>query len=322
MQDVAAAPANGSVAAVWSELFKARLTALVVLTTTLGFYFGAREGMGGLLFWETLVATAMLASGAAALNQYIERDADALMTRTRTRPLPSGRIAPGTALQVGVALSIIGMLWLTFRVNPLTGLLGTLTLGSYLFVYTPLKRITTLNTLVGAVPGALPPLMGWTAATGELGAGGWALFTILFFWQLPHFMAIAWMYRDDYARGGFRMLPVVDPGGRRTGVTAVRHTVALMAFSLAPVALGLSGRWYAGVALVLGVAFLACAVVFAARLTRESARRLFLVSIVYLPVLLSVLVADRTPMGTVQRVLASRPGAAATATQQAEALRQ
>lgn len=304
----ATGPEAGTSARVWSELFKARLTALVVLTTTLGFYFGARDGVGGLLFWETLVATALLASGAAALNQYLERGPDALMERTRNRPLPSGAVTPATALQVGVGLSVLGMLWLTFRVNPLTGLLGTLTLGSYLFVYTPLKRVTTLNTLVGAVPGALPPLMGWTAATGELGAGGWALFTILFFWQLPHFMAIAWMYRDDYARGGFRMLPVVDPEGRRTGMSAVRHTVALMAFSLAPVALGLAGRWYAGVALALGLAFLACAVVFAARLTREAARRLFLASILYLPILLSVLVADRTPANAFQRVLATPPG--------------
>ena len=297
-----------SSAKVWAELFKARLTALVLLTTTLGFYFGARDGVGGMLFWETLVATAMLASGAAALNQYLERDVDALMQRTRTRPLPSGRVSPVLALQVGVAMSVLGMLWLTFRVNPLTGLLGTVTLGSYLFVYTPLKRRTPLNTLVGAIPGALPPLMGWTAATGEVGAGGWALFTILFFWQLPHFMAIAWMYRDDYARGGFRMLPVVDPEGRRTGMTAVRHTVALTGFSLAPVALGLAGKWYAGVALTLGLAFLACAVVFAAKLTRESARRLFLASILYLPVLLSVLVADRTPSHAAQRMLASPAG--------------
>ena len=300
---------SGSTAKVWSDLFKARLTALVLLTTTLGFYFGARDGIGGMLFWETLVATAFLASGAAALNQYLERDVDALMTRTRGRPLPSGAVSPLTALHVGVGLSILGMLWLTFRVNPLTGLLGTITLGSYLFVYTPLKRVTTLNTLVGAIPGALPPLMGWTAATGEVGAGGWALFTILFFWQLPHFMAIAWMYRDDYARGGFRMLPVVDPEGRRTGMTAVRHTVALMAFSLAPVALGLAGRWYAGVALAMGLGFLACAVVFAVRLTRESARRLFLASIVYLPILLSVLVADRVPGGVQRRAASAQAGA-------------
>jgi protoheme IX farnesyltransferase len=155
--------------------------------------------------------------------------------------------------------------------------------------------------------------MGWTAATGELGAGGWVLFTILFFWQLPHFMAIAWMYRDDYARGGFRMLPVVDPAGRRTGMAAVRHTVALMGFSLAPVAMGLAGRWYAGIALAMGLAFLACAVVFAARLTRDSARRLFLASILYLPVLLSVLVADRTPANASQRVLAARTGMPTTA---------
>jgi protoheme IX farnesyltransferase len=178
-------------------------------------------------------------------------------------------------------------------VNPLTGLLGMVTLASYVFIYTPLKKITSLNTIVGAVPGALPPLMGWTAATGELGAGGWALFTLLFFWQMPHFMAIAWMYREDYARGGFRMLPVVDPSGARTGSTAIRHTVALLAFSLSPVALGLAGRWYAGAALLLGVAFLFFAIRFSLRLHRESARSLFLASIVYLPLVLGFLVADK-----------------------------
>lgn len=302
---VSSKPAKG----VWSELFKARLTALVLLTTALGFDFGARDGVGGLLFWETLIGTALLASGAAALNQYLEREPDALMARTMHRPLPSGRVGAQTALALGVGLSVVGMLLLTFLVNPLTGLLGMLTLGSYLFVYTPLKRVTTLNTLVGAVPGALPPLMGWTAATGGIAPGGWALFTILFFWQLPHFMAIAWMYRDDYARGGFRMLPVVDPEGRRTGATAIRHTVALMAFSLAPVALGLAGRWYGAIALILGLGFLACAVGFAVQLTRTSARRLFLASIVYLPLALGALVADRVPVSGIRPDWAMKVGA-------------
>ena len=215
------------------------------------------------------------------------------MTRTRNRPLPSGRVAPGTALQVGVALSIIGMLWLTFRVNPLTGLLGTLTLGSYLFVYTPLKRITTLNTLVGAVPGALPPLMGWTAATGELGAGGWALFTILFFWQLPHFMAIAWLYRDEYAKAGFVMLPNVDSGGSRTAQQAVSNTIALLLASLCPFAFGLNGKVYLVAALILGTGYFWTAARFAQQLTAQRARQLFLASIIYLPLLIAALVGDK-----------------------------
>lgn len=280
--------------ALWCDLFKARLTTLVLLTTAVGYYFGSRDGVTASGFCLSLLGTGLLAAGAAALNQYWERESDSLMKRTSTRPIPSGAIEPAMALAVGVALSIAGMLELTFLVNPLTGLLGMLTLASYVFLYTPLKKRTTLNTLVGAVPGALPPLMGWTAATGEFGPGGWALFTILFFWQLPHFMAIAWLYRDDYARAGFRMLPVEDSSGLRTGATAIRHTVALLAFSLAPVALGLAGRWYASVALVGGLCFLACAIVFAKQLSRESARRLFFASIIYLPMVLGALVIDRS----------------------------
>lgn len=294
----------------WCELFKARLTTLVLLTTAVGYWFANHESALGSGFWLALVGTGLLAAGAAALNQYWERASDALMQRTASRPIPSGAIEPALALAVGVVLSMVGMLELTFLINPLTGLLGMLTLASYVFVYTPLKRRTTLNTLVGAVPGALPPLMGWTAATGEFGTGGWVLFTILFFWQLPHFMAIAWLYREDYARAGFRMLPVEDETGLRTGATAVRHTVALIAFSLAPVALGLAGRWYAAFAVVGGIAFLGCAIVFASHLSRQSARRLFFASILYLPMILGALVADKakqvTPLATRQTVMASR----------------
>lgn len=285
--------ASRSWPSVLAALFKARLTSLVLMTTAVGYHFGAPAGLGGIAFWHTLIGTGILAAGAAALNQYWERHEDALMHRTADRPIPSGQIDPLAALSLGAVLSIAGMLQLTFFVNPLTGVLGMLTLASYVFVYTPLKKITSLNTIVGAVPGALPPLMGWTAATGELGAGGWALFTLLFFWQMPHFMAIAWMYREDYARGGFRMLPVVDPTGVRTGSTAIRHTLALLAFSLSPVALGLAGRWYAAAAIVLGAAFLFFAIRFSLRLHREAARSLFLASIVYLPLVLGFLVADK-----------------------------
>jgi len=282
-----------SMAGAWAELFKARLTSLVLMTTAVGFFFHPGESFRGWLFLNLMVGTALLAAGAAALNQYLEREFDARMLRTSSRPLPSGAIEPGMALLVGVLASVIGMLQLTFMVNALTGLLGMLTLGSYLFVYTPMKRWTTLNTVVGAFPGALPPLIGWTAASGAFGAGGWSLFTILFFWQIPHFMAIAWLYREDYARGGFRMLPVADEGGRKTGAAAVRHSVALLAFSLSPYALGLAGRWYAATALVLGLTFLMMSVRFAATLRCVTARQLFLASIVYLPLVLGALLADR-----------------------------
>jgi protoheme IX farnesyltransferase len=285
--------ASRSVGSAWSDLFKARLTTLVLLTTAVGYFFAESGTFRGWQFLNLMVGTALLAAGAAALNQYIEREHDARMQRTANRPLPSGAIEPAMALWVGVSTSVVGMLQLTFLVNALTGLLGMLTLASYVFVYTPMKRWTTLNTLVGAVPGALPPLMGWTAATGSFGAGGWALFTILFFWQIPHFMAIAWIYREDYARGGFRMLPTADQGGRRTGVAAVRHSVALLAFSLSPFALGMAGRWYAAVALLLGIIFLVGAVRFAATLGHSAARQLFFASIIYLPLTLGALLADK-----------------------------
>ena len=279
----------------WAELFKARLSTLVLLTTAVGFHLGSP---GPILWWRflwTVTGTSLLAAGAGALNQWWERDLDRRMPRTAHRPLPAGLVDPRVALLVGAAVSVLGMGILTLSVNPLTGFLGVLTLATYVFVYTPLKRRTILNTLIGAIPGALPPLMGWTAATGSVGAGGWSLFTILFFWQMPHFMAIAWRYREDYRQGGYRMLPTVDPDGWRTGVTAVRHAAALLAFSLGPFALGLVGRWYLAAALVLGLGFLTTAVQFAAERSDSRARRLFLASIIYLPFLLIALVADKVP---------------------------
>ncbi|HEX4644537.1 MAG TPA: protoheme IX farnesyltransferase [Verrucomicrobiae bacterium] len=176
---------------VFSELIKARLTFLVLLTTLVGFYAGFRGSMDYLLLFHTMLGTALLASGASALNQWLEREYDAKMPRTEDRPLPSGRLQPGTVLVLGGICGGIGLIYLALAVNLLTSLLGAATLASYLFIYTPLKRVTTLNTLVGAIPGALPPLMGWTAARDEISRGGWALFAILFFWQLPHFLAIA-----------------------------------------------------------------------------------------------------------------------------------
>jgi protoheme IX farnesyltransferase len=279
--------------AVFSELIKARLTFLVLLTAAVGFYMGSGAGLNLALMVHALAGTALLAAGAAALNQLIERDFDARMTRTQDRPLPSGRMQPEVVLLFGGACSVSGLLYLALAVNPLTSVIGAVTLVSYLFVYTPLKRITWMNTIVGAVPGGLPPLMGWTAARGELAAEGWILFAILAFWQIPHFMAIAWLYREEYAKAGFVMLPSLDPEGVRTGSQAISHSAVLLAVSVLPFALGMAGGFYLVCAVVLGVGFLTCAVMFRRSLTAKSAKRLFLASILYLPLNLIILVADR-----------------------------
>lgn len=279
--------------AVLAELVKARLTFLVLLTTVVGFYLGGAGPTDLVLMFHTLAGTALLACGAAALNQFLERRYDALMRRTQDRPLPSGRLHPDTALILGAGSSVVGLIYLAVAVNQLTSFLGALTLVSYLFVYTPLKRVTTLNTVIGAVPGALPPLMGWAAARGEVNAGGWALFTILFFWQLPHFLAIAWLCREDYANAGFAMLPVFDRDGLRTGRSTVSHTLGLLPVSLTPFLLGISGVVYFFGALVLGAVFAGQAIQFSRELTERRARRLFFFSIIYLPLLLGLMVLDK-----------------------------
>jgi len=279
--------------AVFGELLKPRLTLLVLLTTLVGFYSGFRGPMDYVLMLHLLLGTALVAGGAAALNQLLEREFDAKMRRTAGRPLPSGRLQPTTVLIYGAACSAAGLIWLTLAVNLLTSFLGAVTLVLYLFVYTPLKRVTWLNTAIGAVPGALPPLMGWAAARGEVTAEGWVLFAIVCFWQLPHFLAIAWIYRDEYAKAGFVMLPVVDAEGFRTGRQAVSHALGLLPISLFPFLLHLSGPVYLASALVLGLGYLWCAVRFSRRLTPASARHLFYASILYLPLLLCLMVADK-----------------------------
>lgn len=278
-----------------SDLIKARLTMLVLLTTLFGFYLGSGRVVNYALLFKTMLGTGLLASGAAALNQYLERDHDAKMKRTEGRPLPSRQLTPQTALLIGVAASVIGMTELAVGVDLLTSVLGVATLLSYLFVYTPLKRVTTLNTVIGAIPGALPPLMGWTAASGrgEVASEGLALFGILFFWQLPHFLAIAWLYREDYAKAGFQMLPVVDLSGERTGRSALLHTLGLVPVSLLPVAFKMAGAIYLAGALICGMGFLYCAWQFSRDLTRDRARRLFFASLLYLPVVLGLMVFDR-----------------------------
>jgi heme o synthase len=280
-------------AAVFADLIKARLTTLVLLTTLVGFYLGWRGAMNYLLMFHTLFGTALVAAGAAALNQWLERDYDAKMRRTASRPLPSGRMQPATVVILGGVMSVLGLAYLAVAVNSLTSVLGAVTLISYLFIYTPLKRMTWTNTLVGAIPGALPPLMGWTAARNELGGEGWALFAILAFWQLPHFFAIAWLYRDEYARAGFVMLPNIDADGRRTAQQSVSNTIALVIASLLPFVLGMSGRIYLAAALVLGAGFLLCAIQFSRQLTQARARQLFIASILYLPLLLTAMVCDK-----------------------------
>ena len=224
-----------STAAVLAELFKMRLTILVLLTTFVGFYAGWRGPMPGGLMLHTMLGTALLAAGASALNQFLERDYDAKMRRTQDRPLPSGRVTPEAALIIGGVCAGTGLIYLALTVNHLTALLGALTLGSYLLVYTPLKRITTLNTAVGAIPGALPPLMGWTAARGEVTGDGWSLFAILFFWQLPHFLAIAWMYRRGLRPGGIRHAAGGGPDWRAHGPAGLQPHSGIVAGELVPV---------------------------------------------------------------------------------------
>jgi len=279
--------------AVFSELIKARLTTLVLLTTLVGFYIGWQGAMNFALMFNTLAATALVAAGASALNQLLEREYDAKMRRTQDRPLPSGRLQPTTVAIFGGVSSVAGLVYLALAVNLLTSILGAVTLVSYLFIYTPLKRVTWLNTAVGAIPGAFPPLMGWTAARGELSGDGWVLFAILAFWQLPHFFAIAWMYRDDYAKAGFVMLPNVDADGRRTGQQTVSHTFALLIASLCPFVFKMAGAVYLSGAIVLGAGFLFCAIQFSRQLTLVRARQLFLASIIYLPLLLALMVWDK-----------------------------
>lgn len=292
-QNVSVAAPAKSWFAVYADLVKARLTTLVLLTTLVGFYVGYQGAMNYLLMFHALFGTALVASGAAALNQLLEREYDARMRRTAGRPLPSGRLQPVTVMLFGGVCSLVGTVYLALLVNPLTSVLGAISLVSYLFIYTPLKRLTWWNTAVGAIPGALPPLMGWTAARGELGPGGWALFAILAFWQLPHFFAIAWMYKDEYEKAGFKMLPSVDPDGSRTAQQAVSHTLGLLMVSLSPFVLHLAGKVYLVAAILLGGFYLWRAIQFGRQLDVTSARKLFFASIIYLPLLLIALVANK-----------------------------
>jgi protoheme IX farnesyltransferase len=277
----------------WSELCKLRLTSLVLLTTLVGLYCGSAGRMDPWRTVFTLLGTVLVAAAAAVLNEWLERDLDAKMERTARRPLPAGRISPDEALLGGALMTALGLGMLYFGVHAPAAFLAAATLALYLFLYTPMKKWSVLNTLVGAVPGAIPPLLGFVAGRGNLGPEGWALFSILFLWQIPHFLAIAWRYREDYRRVGFRMLPCSDNQGRVTGLVATLYCLVLLVVSVWPFALGAAGVWYLGGAMVLGLAFLAMAARFAIQPTGETARHLFLASIAYLPILLILLVVDR-----------------------------
>jgi protoheme IX farnesyltransferase len=282
-----------SVAADYFELGKPRITLMVVLTALVGYVLGTTGGVSLPHLAATLAGTALVAAGASALNMLIERRTDALMLRTRMRPLPAGRLRPPEALACGLALTSTGLAALAWLSSPLAALVALVTWASYLFLYTPLKPRTSLSTVVGAFPGALPPVIGWAAARGALEPGAFVLFAILFLWQIPHFLAIAWIYREDYARGGMPMLPVLDPDGRITGRQAVANTLALLIVSLTPTAAGLAGSLYLVGAVALGVAFCGVALWTAAVRTTRAARMLFLASLVYLPAISALLLLDR-----------------------------
>jgi len=280
-------------AAAFLELTKPGITRMVVLTAAAGFYLGSRGRFDLTQFLETLAGTALVAAGSSALNQLREREIDARMDRTRGRPLPSGRVTPAAAALFSWTVAVLGVGYLAWQVNLITALLALATLISYVFLYTPLKQRTSLNTLVGAVPGALPVVGGWTAAGGHIDGVVLSLFWILFLWQLPHFLALAWLYREDYRRGGFEMLSLDDVSGRSTGRMALLYAITLLPVSLLPTLLRLTGTVYFFGALVLGVCYAGMSLLLMRQPSERPARRLFFTSITYLPLLLALMVIDK-----------------------------
>lgn len=283
----------GALAADYVALAKPRLNVLVVVTALAGYYMGMASGLQVVLLLHMVVGTALVASGSAVYNQLLEIEADGLMRRTRARPLPAGRLTPRAARVFAAVLSAVGVVLLAWGVNLLAAGIAFVTLLTYTVFYTPLKRRTSLSTVVGGVPGALPPMIGWAAARNTLSVEAWILFGIVFLWQMPHFLAIAWMYREDYQRAGFPLLPVIEPDGASTGRQALLYAAALVPVSLAPAAVGMTGSVYLTGAAVLGVAFVWLAARFAWQRTTPSARRLFFGSIVYLPLLWVLMVLNR-----------------------------
>ena len=272
---------------------KPRLVLMILITTAAGFYIGSQQAVNWLRCLHTLIGAGLTAAGVLGLNQYLERDIDAQMKRTQARPLPGGRMLPLEALLFGVMLTGGGMLYLTFIVNPLSGLVISLIVASYLFLYTPLKRKTSLCTLIGAVPGALPPVVGWAAARGTVTAEAWVLFAILFLWQLPHSLAIAYIYRDDYAKAGLRLLPVIHPDGASTRRQIVINCVALLAIGLLPALLSIAGGIYFLIALLSGLAFLAFGIYLGVARSVQAARYLLYASLLYLPIIFITMALDK-----------------------------
>jgi protoheme IX farnesyltransferase len=281
-----------------AELVKARLTLLVLLTTAVGFYLGSQSPINYVALFHVVFGTAAAAAGAAALNQWWERRSDALMRRTRTRPIPAGRMRPLQAFILGIALSVFGVGYLAIVCpapgGTLSAALAAITIAIYILAYTPLKRASTANTVVGAIPGAIPPMIGWAAARGSIGAGAWSLFAIVFLWQLPHFFAIAWMYREDYSRAGFRMISSDDRTGERSASQSVFFCILLLVVAGLPAFLGIANSVYLGVELLLGGMFTAVAMRFLRMRNASAARLLFIASIAYLPLLLAALVLTKS----------------------------
>ena len=295
--DTASSPSKDSAfaqrAADYIEFIKPRLVVMILITTAAGFYLGAQQTVDWLLCLHTLIGAGLTAAGVLGLNQYLERDVDAQMKRTQERPLPGGRMNPLEALIVGAVLTASGMLYLAFIVNTLSGFVISLIVVSYLFLYTPLKRKTSLCTLIGAVPGALPPVVGWVAARGTLTGEAWVLFAILFLWQLPHSLAIAYIYREDYANAGFRLLPVIHPDGASTCRQIVINCVALLGIGLLPALYNVAGSIYFFTALVSGVAFLAFGIYLERTRSIKAARYLLYASLLYLPVVFITMALDK-----------------------------
>ena len=283
-------------AADFVELAKPRVVLMVLITTFVGFYLGSEQVPDYLVLAQTLIGTALAAGGTLALNQYMERDTDAVMQRTQRRPLPDGRLQPREAVWFGLAVTLLGLVYLALTVNLLSASVTAFITISYLLFYTPLKRRSSLCMLVGAVPGALPPVIGWVATRGMLEVDAWVLFAIMFLWQVPHTLAIARLYRDDYAKAGIMFLPVIEPEGGSTNRQIISHSAALLAVSLLPTLLGLAGGIYFAAAFVLGVGFIAAGIAMALNSTLANARRLLFVSLAYLPVLLLVMALDRVPL--------------------------
>ena len=293
-------PAFGRAGTVWRTkladywaLTKPEVNFLVLMTTLVGFYFGQRGALRWALLVHTLLGTLLVASGTATLNEFMERQWDAQMRRTAHRPLPAARLTPAEAFWFGITLSVLGGLYLTLAVNVLASSLALLTLASYLLIYTPLKRRTSYCTLIGAFPGAVPPLIGWAAARGNLSVEAWILYALVFLWQFPHFLAIAWMYRQDYARAGFRMLPEGDDDGRLTARRILFYSLALLPVSLLPTLAGMTGVAYALGAVLLGLAFLGSSARLARSMTNILARRVLLASVIYLPLVLGLMMLDK-----------------------------